>query len=119
MKGPTEEIRQQTKEGPQNLTLVELYAITSIKLFSSVISPADGPRSPSFPTGTAYGIDAIQKHGLLAGLFLIGDRLFHEADIHKGAIIILHDKQRYFDPVESNTFWWARDPAQVEESNHF
>ncbi|MCP4298127.1 MAG: membrane protein insertion efficiency factor YidD [Proteobacteria bacterium] len=114
MKSPTEKVGQLIKERPQNFTLVELYAITSIKLFSTLISPADGPRSPSFPTGTAYGIDAIQEHGLLAGLLLIGDRLFHEADVHKGPIIILHDKQRYYDPVESNTFWWSQNPTQVE-----
>jgi putative component of membrane protein insertase Oxa1/YidC/SpoIIIJ protein YidD len=78
----------------------------AIRLFSRYISPADGPRSPSYPTSTAYGRDAIETHGFLVGVLLIADRLLHEADIHKGQKIVLYGTSRYYDPVENNTFWW-------------
>ncbi len=82
----------------------------AIGLFSRYISPADGPRSPSYPTSTAYGRDAIETHGVLVGILLIADRLLHEADIHKGQKIVLYGTSRYYDPVENNTFWWDGQP---------
>ena len=78
----------------------------AIRTFSTVISPVDGPRSPSYPTGSAYGRQAIEKHGFFVGVLLIGDRLFHESDRHLGPTIEVYGKTRFYDPVESNTFWW-------------
>lgn len=107
MKSPFGTVKGIKNEKQKAISVIELSALIAIKFYSSVISPADGPRSPSYPTGTAYGRNAIRKHGFLKGVLLIGDRLFHEADIHQGPMIILHGKQRYYDPVESNTFWWS------------
>jgi len=106
MKGPF--------SGPGKAPLTENRPVSTLKwagkgairLFSKYISPADGPRSPSYPTSTAYGRDAIETHGFLVGILLIADRLLHEADIHKGQKIVLHGTSRYYDPVENNTFWW-------------
>ena len=76
--------------------------------FSKVISPADGARSLSYPTGSAYGYQAIQEEGVLVGVLLIGDRLFHEADQHYGSYIRLYGINRYYDPIENNVFWWKK-----------
>ena len=77
-----------------------------IRFYSSVISPADGPRSPSYPTGSAYGLDAIEQYGFFPGMILIADRLLHEADVPQGPIIMVYNKRRYYDPVRYNTYWW-------------
>ena len=77
-----------------------------VLFYSRVISPADGARSLSYPTGSTYGYQAIRQEGILIGILLIGDRLFHEADQHYGAYIYLYGVKRYYDPIEDNVFWW-------------
>ena len=79
-----------------------------VLFYSKVISPADGARSLSYPTGSAYGYQAIQEEGVLVGVLLIGDRLFHEADQHYGSYIRLYGIHRYYDPIENNVFWWKK-----------
>ena len=81
-------------------------ALHLISFFSRYISPADGPRSPSYPTGSAYGKNVLKKHGFFLGIILTADRLIHESDAPLGPIIFHHGKKRFYDPVESNTFWW-------------
>jgi putative component of membrane protein insertase Oxa1/YidC/SpoIIIJ protein YidD len=107
MRSPDLGVTKRRVEPDHQSSIVSLTAQTAIKFYSSVISPADGPRSPSYPTGSAYGLAAVRQHGFLMGILLIGDRLFHEADLHQGPVIYLHGKKRYYDPVESNTFWWS------------
>lgn len=82
------------------------FGWNAILLYSKLISPADGPRSPSYPTGTAYARDAVKKHGFLLGTILTADRLIHEADIYRGPRITRYGVSRYYDPVEYNTYWW-------------
>lgn len=77
-----------------------------IRVYSKVISPADGARSPSYPTGSAYGYQAVKKYGFFPGIFLTADRLLHESDIHRGPYILKYGKKRYYDPLYWNTFWW-------------
>jgi len=85
---------------------LKLVLTGMINFYSKVISPADGPRSPSYPTGSAYGRQAIEKYGFFPGVFLIGDRLMHEADRPLGPTITVYGRQRYYDPVIFNTYWW-------------
>ena len=108
MRSPFNKGSQNKFHSEKSLSLFDLTALTTIRFFSRVISPADGPRSPSYPTGSAYGKMAIEQHGALMGILLIGDRLFHEADIHQGPLIRHYNKIRYYDPLESNTFWWEK-----------
>ena len=79
-----------------------------VQFYSNWISPLDGPRSPSYPTGSAYGLKAIQQEGFFIGILLIGDRLLHEADKHQGPIFNIYGKNRYYDPLENNIFWWKK-----------
>ena len=85
---------------------VKLALKKMIALYAGIISPIDGPRSPSYPTGTMYGKQAIEKHGFFMGFLLTADRLIHESDIPIGPEVNLYGTWRYYDPVESNTFWW-------------
>ena len=94
---------------PLEISLPTQAAKIGIRFFQLVISPIDGPRSPSYPTGSAYGMSAVKKHGAFWGIILTADRLIHEADQPLGPIIHLHNQDRYFDPVERNDFWLS-DP---------
>ena len=91
----------------QSLSLNQVVFGSMVLFYAKVISPLDGPRSPSYPTGSAYGIKALQTEGIFMGILLIGDRLFHEAEHHQGAPYIkIYGRTRYYDPIENNTFWW-------------
>lgn len=106
MKGPFSRPEKSGSDSDLPVSTVKWAGKGAIHLFSRYISPADGPRSPSYPTSTAYGRKAIETHGFFVGILLLADRLIHEADVHKGPKIVLYGTSRYYDPVESNTFWW-------------
>ena len=83
-----------------------------VSFYSKFISPADGPRSPSYPTGSAYAQEVIEEYGFFPGVILISDRLLHESDVHIGQKIYIFGRERYYDPPENNTFWW--DKASIK-----
>lgn len=85
---------------------VKLVWKNAIDFYARFISPADGPRSPSYPTSTAYGKQAIEQYGFAVGIILIADRLFHEADLPLGPKIYIYGSSRFYDPLANNTFWW-------------
>ncbi|MDX2470266.1 MAG: membrane protein insertion efficiency factor YidD [SAR324 cluster bacterium] len=104
MRGPVSLHPAQPKP-QQEPSLSTEAAKVGIRFFQVFISPLDGPRSPSYPTGSAYGLLAIKKQGAFWGILLTADRLFHEADQPLGPIINLYGHDRYFDPVSRNDFW--------------
>jgi putative component of membrane protein insertase Oxa1/YidC/SpoIIIJ protein YidD len=106
MKGPITKSGTLTPTPYYQTSTVKFIWKSAIQLYSSTLSPADGPRSPSYPTSTAYGKQAIQKYGFFTGVILTADRLIHESDVHQGPKIVLYGHRRYFDPIESNTYWW-------------
>lgn len=77
----------------------------AVRLFQVVISPADGPRSPSYPTGSAYGMQVLKEEGFFWGVLMIGDRLFHEADRPLGPLTEIYGKVRFYDPPKYNKYW--------------
>jgi hypothetical protein len=80
-----------------------------IKFFQTYISPVDGDRCPSYPTCSQYALEAVRKHGAMAGMIMGFGRLLHEFDeIHLSPLIRVHDSYRYYDPVENNDFWWKK-----------
>ena len=107
MKSPfTFDTRQVTNK---ELSLNEVVFGSMILFYSKFISPLDGARSPSYPTGSAYGLQAIRAEGVFMGILLIGDRLLHEASEHQGVNIRVYNKIRYYDPLENNIFWWKNN----------
>ncbi|MDP6523020.1 MAG: membrane protein insertion efficiency factor YidD [Kiritimatiellia bacterium] len=61
------------------------------------------------PSCSAYGIEAIKKHGAPKGLLLTFDRLIHEADErHSGYRVMKGPLLKVLDPVENNDFWWKK-----------
>ena len=106
MKGPKNPEQNYSMKNESSFT--KLIFGSLVKFYSKVISPLDGPRSPSYPTGSAYGLKAIQQEGAFLGILLIGDRLFHEADKNQGSYITIYGTKRYYDPIENNIFWWKK-----------
>jgi hypothetical protein len=92
---------------------VKLVLTGWIRFYSVFISPVDGPRSPSYPTGSAYGMEAINNYGFFPGIFLISERLLHESDRNLGPTLTLYGTKRYFDPLAYNTYWW--DHSQLKK----
>lgn len=108
MKSPFNSNRSSSPQIYQTST-TKLVFSGLIQFYSTYISPADGPRSPSYPTGSAYGKEVLNKYGLFPGIFLIADRLFHEADVNPGFNILIFGRSRYYDPIVNNTYWWDTD----------
>ncbi len=80
-----------------------------LHLFQKYISPVDGDRCPSYPTCSQYAVEAVRKHGAVMGVLMAVDRLIHEADeVRRVPQVRIGDRDRYFDPVENNDFWWKR-----------
>lgn len=82
---------------------------TTIGLFQKYISPIDGARCNMYPTCSAYARQAVNQYGPLLGTFIFVDRLYHEGDtVEHQRPIIKYGYIRYYDPLESNTFWWDK-----------
>jgi len=88
------------------------FLIGSIRFYQDVISPVIGADCPMHPSCSAYGIEAIEKHGLFIGILMTADRLIHESDeISLGPEIETEGRLKVHDPVENNDFWWS-DPEK-------
>ena len=46
-----------------------------IKFYQFHISPYKGTKCPYFPSCSQYGVEAIEKHGVLKGIFLTAWRI--------------------------------------------
>ncbi|MFN3826288.1 MAG: membrane protein insertion efficiency factor YidD [Micavibrio sp.] len=70
-----------------------------IKLYAWLISPFFGPKCRFHPTCSAYGCEAIEKHGAAAGLWLTIRRVFacHPWSGRQG-----------YDPVPEGFEWSAQ-----------
>jgi putative component of membrane protein insertase Oxa1/YidC/SpoIIIJ protein YidD len=87
-----------------------------LSFFQEVISPVDGDRCPSYPTCSAYSMEAYGKHGALLGTLMTVDRLIHEASEGDFAPTIeIYGVKRIYDPVSANEFWRRADEKKENE----
>ncbi len=101
--------RGKARQGEKAASASQRVAQELIRFFQIYISPVDGDRCPSYPTCSQYAVEAIRKHGAVAGLVMTFDRLIHESDeVHRVPQIRVYDSYRYYDPVENNDFWWKK-----------
>ena len=79
-----------------------------VGLYRENISPVDGDRCPSFPSCSAYSVQAMRKHGFFIGWVMTVDRLIHEGkeETRVSPLVYSDGKWKIFDPVENNDFWW-------------
>jgi len=106
---------QKEMETSRNTSMSAPFFISLLNFFSTVISPVDGDRCPSYPTCAAYSKQAYQKHGALLGTLMTVDRLFHEADESSfSPIVEVYGVGRIYDPVSANEFWQRQDNSRAE-----
>lgn len=78
------------------------------KFYRDYISSADGDRCPMSPSCSAYGEQAIRKHGIFMGWIMTCDRLIRcgRDEVHLSETVESGAKRLTLDPVEANDFWW-------------
>jgi hypothetical protein len=105
---------QKETETTRNTSMSSPFFITLLNFFSTVISPVDGDRCPSYPTCAAYSKEAYQKHGALLGTLMTVDRLFHEADESRfSPTVEVYGVFRIYDPIPANEFWKRQDKSRT------
>ena len=106
---------QKETETRRNTSMSSPFFISLLNFFSTVISPVDGDRCPSYPTCAAYSKEAYQKHGAFLGTLMTVDRLFHEADESRfSPTVVIYGIGRIYDPVSANEFWKRQDQSRAE-----
>ncbi len=91
---------------------VKAAAAGWIRFFQRFVSPVDGPSCTFLPTCSAYGLQAVEKHGLL-GIPMAAERVMRNHRPDDPARYPLREVNGHFyywDPVESNDFWWSHRP---------
>ncbi|MEY8517708.1 membrane protein insertion efficiency factor YidD [Lachnospiraceae bacterium 29-84] len=58
--------------------------ITMIKFYQKYLSPYKTTKCPYYPTCSAYGLEAVQKHGAIKGSILAGWRILRCNPFSKG-----------------------------------
>jgi len=85
-----------------------------VTFFQRVISPVDGDRCPSYPTCSAYSIQAYEQHGAVLGTLMTVDRLFHEdSEAEFAPIIEVYGVRRIYDPLWANEFWKDKEGTRA------
>jgi len=66
-----------------------------------------------YPSCSEYSKQAIHKHGFAVGWTMTMDRLMRcgRDEIKLAPRIFVNGEWRYYDPVESNDFWWSRNDS--------
>lgn len=82
----------------------------AVNFYRETVSRVDGERCRMYPSCSAYSLEAIKKHGFFSGYVMTADRLIHESNEmdHAPKIILKNGKERYYDPIGSNDFWWTQ-----------
>lgn len=97
-----------TAEG-QNMSPGAKLLTLGLQFYRETISYVDGERCKMYPSCSAYAVEAVRKHGFFTGYVMTADRLIHESNEMDNApkITLKNGKERYYDPVDANDFWWA------------
>ena len=83
------------------MTVLRGLAITPIRLYQRLISPALGQRCKYYPSCSEYAAQAVGRFGILRGLVLAAWRLLRCNPWSHGG----------FDPVEDQRLFKSRAPA--------
>jgi hypothetical protein len=83
-----------------------LPALLPLQFYQHVLSQRDGKTCPSYPSCSHYAEQAVRRHGLLIGSWLMLDRIMHEPDdLQKPTWVRVHGMVRSYDPLARNDFW--------------
>ena len=85
------------------MTVLRGLAITPIRLYQRLISPALGQRCKYYPSCSEYAVQAISTFGIIRGLILAAWRLLRCNPFSHGGL----------DPVENQRLFRPRAPARI------
>ena len=66
--------------------IVRHCVVFVLRLYQRILSPLLGPSCRFYPTCSSYAIEALSKHGLFKGVFLVARRLLKCHPFHPGGI---------------------------------
>lgn len=71
---------------------------------------------PMYPSDSAYGLQAINKHGPIVGWAMAFDRLLRcgRDETRLAPRVIVNGKWKSYDPVENNDFWWHPEKRDTQ-----
>jgi putative membrane protein insertion efficiency factor len=84
---------------------IRLPAYAWIRIFQRFISPVDGHSCSYYPSCSAYGLQTIDKHGLLIGIPMTAERMMRNHRPQNPARYPLYEQGGrfyYWDPVKSS-----------------
>jgi len=88
-----------------------------ISFYQNVLSPMDGPRSSSYPTGSVYGKQAYNTYGFFVGTLLTAARLLQEYENPRLPLVKIYGLDRKNDPLRYNTYWWDEAAGKGDEKD--
>jgi putative component of membrane protein insertase Oxa1/YidC/SpoIIIJ protein YidD len=95
---------------PAFRTTGEITARGWIAFYQQYLSVFIQSQCRMLPSCSAYGLQAIDRHGALVGIVMTADRLLHEGDEQRLNRFVRTAGVSYCpDPVSNNDFWWAHD----------
>jgi putative membrane protein insertion efficiency factor len=107
MKGPWQgpeatDIHRGKATGPENVP------VALIRFFRKYLSPVDGSDCPMYPSCSQYSMTCFEKHGLFMAWMMTWDRLYRcgRDELELSPRVMVHGKEKCYDPVENNDFWW-------------
>ena len=73
------------------------------------LSAVRSSECPMYPSDSEYGLQSIQKHGMLLGWIMTMDRLMRcgRDETKLSPKVFVNGTWKYYDPVENNDFWWS------------
>lgn len=78
-----------------------------VAFYQKTIGYVNQGRCDMYPTCSRYCILSIRKHGPAVGIMMTADRIIHEGGEQDYVRRIrVGTRYRFYDPVESNDFWW-------------
>ena len=95
-------------------SFMQMPAYMALRVYQSVISPTKGHYCPTFPSCSAYSVQAMRQYGVLQGLVMTADRLHRCGhDVQQYALVETPGGTRYEDPVHVNTpSYYRRAPHE-------
>jgi hypothetical protein len=81
---------------------------TAHGFYRSVLTPIDGPRCAHRPTCSVYSREALERYGLVVGVWLTYDRLLRDARSSSVRLLPVHlegGRLVYLDPLTESAFW--------------
>ena len=66
-----------------------------IKVYQNFISPFFGKKCRFYPTCSSYGIESIEKYGILKGLYLTVKRILKCNPFHEGGVDLVPKKFKF------------------------